>query len=92
MAVNDRVITVLFSSAQVSLNEWVHSVSRELWGLQVTARVCTAGCFCSNSAARSTSVVSPERDISTTCSAPIRRSVPSGAKSNSEAGTPVAGM
>ena len=38
-------------------------------------------------AARSTSVVSPERETSTTCCAPVRRSVSSGANRNSEAGT-----
>ena len=78
MAVNERVMTVLFSSAQVSLKECEQSFSSGLCGLQVTARVCTVWCFWSNSATRSTSVVSPERDISTTCSAPRRRSVSSG--------------
>ena len=92
MAVNERVITTLFSSAQVNLNACVQSFSKILSGLQVTPNDCTVLCACSSSAARSTSVVSPERDINTTCSAPVRRSVSSGANNNSLAGTAVAGM
>jgi len=39
------------------------------------------------SAARSTSVVSPERETKTTCVAPVLRKISSGANRNSDAGT-----
>src|ERR1700676_4690291 len=84
--VNDRVMTVLFSSAQVSFRVWSQSFSSELAGLQVAPRLSTDPFALSSSAARRTSVVSPDRESRTAWFAPLRRRISLESKSNSEAG------
>src|ERR1700722_2006155 len=85
--VKERVITVLFSSAQGSVDMRVQSSSKREVALQVTPRVRRSMRSFRTSAARMTSVVSPEREIKTICLAPLLRKVASGAKRNSDAGT-----
>jgi len=91
MEVNDRVITMLRSSAHGNCTVCVHNSRRTLLSLQVTPSVRTRALAFNHSAARKTSVVFPERDTSTTCRAPVRASTSCGAKSSSDAGTAVEG-
>ena len=86
---NDRVITMLFSSAHGSFSVCVHKFSRTLFSLHVTPIVRAAAFAFNHSAARKTSVVFPERDMSTTWCAPVRSITSRGAKSSSDAGTAV---
>jgi hypothetical protein len=70
----------------------VHKCPKGEAVLQVTPKVRTSLRCRNNFAARITSVVSPERETNTTCVAPLRRNVSSGANSSSDAGTAIQGI